>query len=511
MTAIALGSDAPNEIKADAVVIGVTAGPAGATRASLALSPGAESIDAALGKRLVATLTGLGATGAEGEVHQLPTFGATKAPLVVVVGLGPAPGRGRAFSPETLRRATGTAVRALAGSAKVAIALPAEDASVGALAEGALLGSYSYLRYRHASLGDHRQPVESVVLLVADAKSRAARAALRRAEIVTTAVNLTRDLVNTPPSDLHPREFAEIATAQAGRAGVAITVLDEKALRKGGYGGITGVGQGSINPPRLIQLSYTHPKATRTLALVGKGITFDSGGLSLKPAASMDWMKSDMGGAAAVLAAVVAIAELGLAVNVTGWAPMAENMPSGTAQRPSDVLTIYGGKTVEVLNTDAEGRLVLADALVRASEDAPDVIVDAATLTGAQLVALGTRTSAIMSNDDAFRAKVADAAGRAGEQMWPMPLPPELRKSLDSQIADIANIGDSFGGMLSAGLFLKDFVGSRDGEQIPWAHLDIAGPAFNQGDAYGYTPKGGTGAAVRTFVQLAEDMAEGRL
>ena len=228
---------------------------------------------------------------------------------------------------------------------------------------------------------------------------------------------------------------------------------------------------------------------------------------SLKPAASMDWMKSDMGGAAAVINAVVAIARLKLAVNVTGWAPLAENMPSGSAQRPSDVLTIYGGKTVEVLNTDAEGRLVLADALVRASEEQPDLIVDAATLTGAQLVALGTHTSAVMANTDDLRRQVVDAAERAGEQMWPMPLPPELRKSLDSAVADIANMGESFGGMLVAGMFLKDFVGHREGEQIPWAHLDIAGPAFNQGDAYGYTPKGGTGAAVRTFVQLAEDLA----
>ncbi|HVT78223.1 MAG TPA: leucyl aminopeptidase, partial [Acidimicrobiales bacterium] len=205
--------------------------------------------------------------------------------------------------------------------------------------------------------------------------------------------------------------------------------------------------------------------------------------------------------------ATTAIARLKLAINVTAWAPLAENMPSGSAQRPSDVLTIFGGKTVEVLNTDAEGRLVLADALVRASEEQPDYIVDAATLTGAQLVALGTHTSGVMGNDDDLRKAVVDAATTAGEQMWPMPLPPELRKSLDSQVADIANIGDSYGGMLVAGLFLQDFVGKRDGQPIPWAHLDIAGPAFNQGSPYGYTPKGGTGAAVATFVQLAEDLA----
>jgi leucyl aminopeptidase len=221
----------------------------------------------------------------------------------------------------------------------------------------------------------------------------------------------------------------------------------------------------------------------------------------------MEWMKSDMGGADAVIAAMTAIARLKPEVNVTGWAPMAENMPSGTAQRPSDVLTIYGGRTVEVLNTDAEGRLILADAIARASEDKPDLIVDIATLTGAQLVALGSRTAAIMSNSDDVRAGIAAAAERAGEQMWPMPLPEELRKSMDSEVADIANMGDKYGGMLVAGLFLKDFVG----EGLSWAHLDIAGPAFNESQPHGYTPKGGTGAGVRTLVRIAEDVATGTL
>ena len=213
------------------------------------------------------------------------------------------------------------------------------DESLAAVAEGALLGAYSYRRYRQASLEGHPSPVASVVVLVADPKSRAARQVLARAKIVCDAVCATRDLVNTPPSDLHPREFAEIAATEAAREGLDIEVLDEKALKKGGYGGIIGVGQGSVNPPRLVRLAYRHPKATKTLALVGKGITFDSGGLSLKPAAPMEWMKSDMGGAAAVLEAMVAIARLKLPVNVTGWAPLAENMPSGAAQRPSDVLT----------------------------------------------------------------------------------------------------------------------------------------------------------------------------
>jgi leucyl aminopeptidase len=507
VTAIALAAGAAHQIKADAVVVGLATNSGGRP----VLAAGSEAIDTALGRRLAAILASLGATGATGECHRLATLGATSAPVVVAVGLGPAPRRGQPFAPETLRRAAGVALRSLAGSSKVAISLGTATADeVAAVTEGALLGAYSYRRYRQSSLDAHQPPVESVVVLVDDPKSTAAKQAVSRAQIVCAAVCLARDLVNTPPSDLHPREFAEIAAAEAARVSLEIEILDEKALKKGGYGGIVGVGQGSVNPPRLVRLAYRHPKATKTVALVGKGITFDSGGLSLKPAAPMEWMKSDMGGAAAVLCAMVAIARLKLAVNVTGWAPLAENMPSGTAQRPSDVLTTYGGKTVEVLNTDAEGRLVLADALARASEEHPDLIVDAATLTGAQLVALGTHTSGVMANNDDTRAAVVDAANRAGEQMWPMPVPPELRKSLDSAIADIANIGDAYGGMLVAASFLSDFVGDNEGEPIPWAHLDIAGPAFNQSDPWGYTPKGGTGAAVRTFVQLADDVANGR-
>jgi leucyl aminopeptidase len=253
-----------------------------------------------------------------------------------------------------------------------------------------------------------------------------------------------------------------------------------------------------------VKLTYRHPRAKTHLALVGKGVTFDSGGLSLKPADAMITMKCDMGGAAAVVAATRAIARLKLPVNVTTWAPMVENMPSGTAQRPSDVLKMYSGKTVEVLNTDAEGRLILADALARACEDSPDVLVDVATLTGAVVIALGHRTSAIMANDDDLRARVHGLSASAGELMWPLPLPEELRAGLKSSVADIANIGERFGGALTAGIFLKEFV--ADG--VKWAHLDIAGTAFNESEAYGYTPKGGTGAGVRTLIQLAEDLAE---
>ncbi|MBW8480819.1 leucyl aminopeptidase [Actinomadura parmotrematis] len=491
VTTISLDSAVPAGLDADAIVIGVVPGPEGAVPAA-----GADGVDQALGGTLAASLAALGATGKAGEVVKLPTLGALPAKVVVAAGLGAEPGA------EELRRAAGAALRALAGTGRAVVALPIADAAdTEAVALGALLGNYAFDTYR---TGERKGLVEEITLTGADGHD----AAVERAGVLARAVVLVRDLVNTPPSDLTPEDFAGVAERVAGESGLAVEILDEKALVEGGYGGIAGVGQGSANPPRLVRLAYTHPEAARTLALVGKGITFDSGGLSLKPADSMDWMKSDMGGAAAVLGALAAIAAIGPKVNVVGYLAMAENMPSGSAQRPSDVLRIYGGKTVEVLNTDAEGRLVMADALVRAGEDDPDLIVDVATLTGAQLVALGTRTTGVMANGDEVREKVVAAALRAGEASWGMPLPEELRKGLDSAVADIANIsGERWGGMLVAGVFLKEFVPAG----VRWAHLDIAGPSFHKGEPYGYTPKGGTGAATRTLVQIAEDVAAGVL
>ena len=374
--------------------------------------------------------------------------------------------------------------------------------------EGALFGAYTYNRYR---TGDSaKTPVATVLIASANGATPAARAGVKRAKILATAVHSTRDLINMAPLDLYPAVFATEAQQVMEDLPVTVTVLDERRLARGGYGGILAVGQGSSRPPRLVRLDYTPAGAKTHVALVGKGITFDSGGLSIKPAGGMDEMKSDMSGAAAVLHTVAAAAELGLPIRITGWLAIAENMPSGTAQRPSDVITIRGGRTVEVLNTDAEGRLVLADALVAAGELKPDVIIDIATLTGAQVVALGNRTSAIMANDDALRDRVHRVADASGEQFWPMPLPTELRASLDSRVADLANIGDRFGGMMVAGLFLKEFVPTQgegdDATEVPWAHLDIAGPAFNTGSGHGYTPPGGTGVGVRTLVALCEDL-----
>lgn len=482
----------------DAIVVGVAP-----RSGDVRLASGAAEVDAAFDGRLAGLLRTLGASGKAEEVTRVPSAGTT-APLVLGVGLGAEPADGESYDLETLRRATGAATRSLAGTQRVATALPAAEAAMlGAVAEGALLGAYGFLRYRDQSKQAHSPPVSEITVVSTLAPSESASRAATHARAVSGGAALTRDLVNTPPSDLSPGEFAEIAAATGRESGFEVEILDETALSERGYGGILGVGQGSAKPPRLVRLSYTHPESTRTVAFVGKGITFDSGGLSLKPAASMEWMKSDMGGAAAVLGAMAAIARLGPAVNAVGYLALAENMPGAAAQRPSDVLTMYGGKTVEVLNTDAEGRLVLADAIVRATEDT-DVIVDVATLTGAQLVALGTRVAGVMANDEQLRSAVTEAAGRAGDAVWPMPLPDELRRMLDSTVADIANVGgDRTGAMLQAALFLREFVPAN----VRWAHLDIAGPAFNQGEPFGYTPKGGTGATTRTLVQLAEQVA----
>ncbi|WP_228982919.1 leucyl aminopeptidase [Streptomyces sp. DH12] len=505
MTALTLSTAGAATLRADALVVGV-AKPADGGK-GLVAAPGAEAVDAAFDGKLAAVLETLGASGAEGEVTKVPTSGGLKAPLVLAVGLGRAPSKDDAYDTETLRRAAGVAARALSGTKKAAFALPVEAVEdAEAVAEGALLGAYAFTAYQERG-EDARDPLAEVVLLGGKPRDKAYKAAAERALAVAEEVNRARDLVNTPPNDLTPEAFAAVASAAGKENGVKVQVLDEKALAKGGYGGILGVGAGSQNPPRLVKLAYTHPKAEKTLALVGKGITYDSGGISLKPAGHNETMKCDMAGAAAVFAAVVSVARLGLPVNVTGWLALAENMPSGSATRPGDVLRMYSGKTVEVLNTDAEGRLVLADALTRASEEQPDAIVDVATLTGAMVLALGNRTFGIMANDDAFRTAIHEIADEAGEQSWPMPLPAELRKGMDSPTADIANMGERMGGGLVAGLFLKEFVG----EGITWAHLDIAGPAYNESGPYGYTPKGGTGSAVRTLVRLAERTAAGDL
>jgi leucyl aminopeptidase len=494
---IALADTKPAAMVTDALVVALAPGRG---KKAEVIAPG---LTAAVRAKLTEAFTSMGATGKAGEVTRIPGGGGLKAPVVVGLGLGDAAKQADA---ESVRRAVGDAVRSLAGTRRIALDLPlADDDALLTVSIAALMSAYDYVSFRNASKKDRKAPVHSITVLLPAAPTPEQKKAVKEVAAVAGAVNLTRDLVNTPPNALPPSVLAAAAVLAVDGLPVDVTIWDELDLLRDGCGGILAVGQGSAHAPRLTRLQYAPEGATRHLALVGKGITFDTGGISIKPAPNMDEMKSDMAGAAAVIGAVKAIAELGLPIRVTGWVPSAENMPSGTAQRPGDVITIYGGKTVEVLNTDAEGRLILADALGLAAEDKPDLIIDIATLTGAAVVALGSRTAGVMGNDDDARTAVCDAAAAAGEDVWPMPLPDDLRAGLDSSTADIANIGDRMGGMLSAGVFLREFVPAGQS----WVHVDIAGPSFNAKSAYGYTPKGGTGSGVRMFVQIAAELAQG--
>ncbi len=421
----------------------------------------------------------------------------------VVVGLGPSAG----VDHDALRRAGAAAARAVSGHRRLGVEWPSvagtpDEVVAGALAEGLLLGSYSFEEFKSSDEPSRRLAAATIAYDGSAAELRAVRAAVDRAAVVADAVCFARDLVNTPGGTLTPEVFADRAAERASAAGLEVEVLDAEGIREAELGGLLAVNQGSVHPPRMVVLRYTPEESLDptgdSLALVGKGITFDSGGLSIKPADGMIGMKMDMGGAAAVIAAMCALPALGARTAAVSYTPMTDNMLDGDAQRPGDVFTARGGTTVEVLNTDAEGRLILADALVMASEETPTAIVDLATLTGACMVALGDRIAGLMANDDGFRDRVADAAGRAGERVWPLPLPADYRRRLDSRVADIANIGGGrYGGTLTAGLFLQEFV--ADG--IPWAHLDIAGPAHLD-EADGEQGPGATGFGVRTLLSL---------
>jgi len=502
VTSYTLRSASPAKTRSDAVVVGVLKTPKGPE-----LADGGADVAHAYGRKLRPLLSTLGVTGKAGEVVKVPTSGTLSSPLLVLVGLG------KAADADAVRRAAGVAARAVTNAASVALALPADSPGlVRAVTEGYELGAYEFTTYKKDTRKDSAQesPGEVVVLSPA-ARKKDVVAAFEQAQVVARAVAGTRDWVNTPPGDLTPPAFAD-AVAEAtreltkgrGAPKVSIRVLDEKELAELGCGGILGVGAGSAAPPRLVELSYAPRGAKQHLALVGKGITFDSGGLSIKPAQSMGDMKSDMAGAAAVVQATFAIASLGLPVKVTTYAPMAENMLSGSATRPGDVLSMYGGKTVEVLNTDAEGRLVLADAIVRATEQKPDVILDVATLTGHMVVALGDRVAGVLGSEDVVADVLAAATG-AGEEMWPMPIPEQMRERItSSKIADLAQHDwVRWGGGLFAAAFLREFTAG-----IPWAHLDIAGPSFNSGGAWGHVTSGGTGVAVATLVDYARTLSE---
>jgi len=462
----------------DAVALGVCSDQLAATMA-------AHALDADY-------LAGRGFTAKLGQIAALPG-----APVTLLVGLGSS----TELDTNAFRRAGGALARATSRYTGIATRLldteaaPARrPAAAQALAEGMVLGSYRYTTYK----SEAEAPTLSTVAVLGGGGARV-KAALDLGARIGDAVAFARDLVNTPGGDLTPTALAQAAVDIAERENLQISVLDETAIAAAGLGGLLGVNRGSEQPARFIEISWAPPGAKRSLALVGKGITFDSGGLSLKTAAGMTTMKNDMGGAAAILGAMSAIAAVAPKCKVTGYIPTTDNMTGGDATRVGDVLRIRNGKTVEVLNTDAEGRLVLADALSLASEAAPDAIVDIATLTGAVVVALGAKVSGLMGSHPGWMAQISKAADHTGERLWQLPLVEDYRSEIDSDVADLKNIGKAgSAGTITAGLFLREFV--ADG--IPWAHLDIAGTGWSDADDLDIT-KGGTGWGVRLFLELA--------
>ncbi len=436
-------------------------------------------------------------------------------PDTVLVGVGEPSALAGEAGRETLRRAAAAFVRAVGEGDAAAMVLPsggtiALASAAAAVAEGASLAGYRFDTYR---TGDRPGRLGRLVVVTespSDALTAAAGAA--RGARVAESVALARDLVNEPPSTLTPRQFAEsFARRFRDVPGLAVEVWDEHRIAAERLGGLLGVARGSAQPPRLVRVDYEPPDPIEVsgrvphLFLVGKGITFDSGGLSLKTAGGMETMKTDMGGAAAVLGAMDAIAALGARIRITALTPLTENMPGGSAIKPGDVLTARNGKTIEVLNTDAEGRLVLADALSLAVEAGADAIVDLATLTGAAVVALGKEIAGLLGNDEALLARVAAASARAGEPVWTLPMPDDYRSHIDSEVADMRNVGrPGQAGSISAAMLLREFVGG-----VPWAHLDIAGPARSD-EQTRYLAKGGTGFGVRLLVELATSEAFAR-
>ncbi|HEV2756781.1 MAG TPA: leucyl aminopeptidase [Actinomycetota bacterium] len=476
----------PADVACDALVVGATAGNGGADLAGGA----AAEVDTALDGALSEHLRDLQFKGKAGDVALVPTLGRLPAKTIAVAGLGP-PGNA---GPAEVRRAAGAAGRRLLDSPTIALALhdPVDHPRAARAAlEGVLLGSYKFTEFK----SDPKPPRIQSILVFGAAEEQ-----LERGATAAEATMLARDLINTPASALTPDALARRAREVADVAGLECTVWDEDELRKRGFGGVLGVAQGSAQPPRFIQLHHKPANATAKIVLVGKGITYDSGGLSLKDPKSMETMKTDMSGAAAVIAAMGAIGRIGPAVEVLGLVPTTENMPGGAAIKPGDVITHYGGKTVEVLNTDAEGRLVLADALAFASEQQPQAIVDVATLTGAIMVALGTRATGLFCNDDDMAQRLTQVGTEEGERLWRMPLFEDYAGDIESDVADLKNIsGARWGGAIVAAVFLQQFVGKG----IAWAHLDIAGAARSDGGT-GEITKGGTGTAARTLVSWVE-------
>ncbi|HJG63536.1 MAG TPA: leucyl aminopeptidase [Corynebacterium stationis] len=453
--------------------------------------PGTALLGSSELKATLQALSSVGAKGKPGEITRIPAPKGVNAESVVAVGLG----NPEKLDDEALRRAAGSVARALVGQKHVATTI--SDFGLAAAVEGLILGGYSTRGIRSTEADADEAPVKITVV------SKEDKEVFEAAVIGAEAVAFARTLTNTPSNELYPASYAKYLKEQGTKAGLEVEVLDEKELKKQGFGGILSVGQGSARAPRLVRLSWSPKKAKKSVALVGKGITFDTGGISIKPGAGMWDMISDMGGSAAVAGATIAAAKLEIPVKVTAFLPLAENMPSGEATRPGDVITHYGGLTSEVLNTNAEGRLVLADAIARACEDNPDYLIETATLTGAQMVALGSRTAGVMGSED-FRDRVAEIGRAVGENAWAVPLLEEHDEEIKSKAADIRNINAKReGGMQFAGTYLAQFVT----DDVQWAHIDVAGPSWNGGAARGYTTPRATGVPARTIIAALQDIA----
>jgi leucyl aminopeptidase len=482
-----------SEIEADAIVVNLFEGveqPGGATAA----------VDKALDGAISSLISRSEIKGKFEEIGIVHTFGKLPARIVAIVGLG----KREDFNVDKIRRATGHFCRALRklNCRRVATILHGAgmggiepESSAEAIVEGALLGLYSFTKYKKPEYED----IEEMLIVVRGKEEvPILEAAIGKGKLLASATNLARDMVNEPANYMTPNQMAGIAREIASKYSLEFRVFDREDMETMGMGALLGVAKGSNQPPKLITLSYKgDERSEKALGLLGKGITFDSGGISIKPSEGMGDMKDDMAGAAAVMTALGAIAQLKLKINVTAIIPATENLPSGTALKPGDVLRASNGKTIEVISTDAEGRLILADALSYAEKLGLSPLIDLATLTGACRVALGTLCSGLFGNDQDLVDKVLRAAARTGERMWQMPMPEEYKEQNESEIANVKNTGNRYGGAITAALFLAEFVGN-----VPWVHIDIAGTAFSAKES-GYIIKGATGVGVRTLVELA--------
>lgn len=483
----------PMAATSDLLAVGVTASALDKQKLLVAL-------DAALGGALFAEASRVEFAGAADTVLELYAVGHLAVKRVLLIGLGPK----RSLDAAQLRILAAVAARHANTLGLSSLALAVPDKASGPLlrqiGEGLALGAYRFTKY---FTGDRRPKHEltDVEVFKPGKLSATEKKALDRGVAVAAAVCVARDAVNEPPNELTPERMAQVAREICKTGQLKISVLDKAGIAKAGMKLHYAVGQGSANEPRFIHMTYTPKKAKKKIVFVGKGLTFDSGGLCIKPAPGMGEMKSDMGGAAAVLGVMAALSELQPNVEVHGIIGAAENMPDAAAYRPGDVFGSLDGKTVEIINTDAEGRLVLADALAYAKNLEPDLIIDAATLTGASMVALGKNCTSFYTADDKLAKGVSNAAKDAGENFWRMPLLAELREQLKSDIADLKHTGDRWGGSITAALFLREFVG-----EVPWVHCDIAGPALSD-TARGVLPKGGTGHAVMTFLNVVESFS----